>query len=421
MIQKLKNLFSKRNMAMSSIWETQNQQPIYSTYSIQKATKDGFKSNATVYRVVYLIAKAVASVPWMVTNDEGEETGSYLTDLFKYPNPYVTRQDLFELLTSWQQLTGNAYMKKVKAGGRTAELWPISPDRIHPIPSKNVEEWILGYALDASTKVEFLPEEIVHLLLFNPSSPIIGIAPLEAIGKTIDLDNDQNDWNKSAMQNQGILSGVFSFKQAFNSQDQTEAIAEKLNEKYSGPSNARRIGVVGGEASYIRTSMTPDEMDYINSRKFNQNLICMAFGVPPQYLGSQESSTYNNYQTSEMIFWVQTIIPLLDDIADALNHSFKDELKPDEKLSYDISQVPAMRQALFDRAKTAKTLFEMGVPFASLNSVFGFGIDEFADWDLSHVSSGSAGAVPDAPAVRSEKKKGSLHSLRRATPNLTGL
>jgi len=358
-------------------------------------------------------------VPWQVTNEEGEATGSHLTDLFNYPNPHVTRQDLFELLASWQQLTGNAYIKKVMAGGRTAELWPISPDRIHPIPSKAIDEWILGYALDMKKGVEFEPEDIIHLKLFNPANPIIGIAPLEAIGKTVDVDNAQEDWNKSAMDNQGQVSGIFSFKQTFNSQDQTDAIAEKINEKYAGPANARRIGVVGGEASYIRTAMTPNEMDFQASRKFNRDHICMAFGVPPQYLGSQESSTYNNYQTSEMVFWVQTVIPLLDDMADAFNHSFREELSPGETLTYNISQVPAMRQALFDRAKTAKTLFEMGVPFSSLNSVFNFGIDEFPEWDTSHVSSGAAGQPTDSEA-RDVKKKTSLHLLKKEMLRRTG-
>ena len=406
--QRLKTLFSKRNYAVSDIWQIKTGQPLYSKFTISKATKEGFQKNGTVYRVVYLITKAAASVPWGVVNEEGEvQENDPLTKLFEYPNPHVTRQDLFELLVSWQELTGNAYAKKVKGGGRTTELWPISPDRIAPIPAKEVDEWIKGYTLDKSKNVAFEPDEIIHLKLFNPANPLVGISPLEAISKTVDVDNDQEDFNKAAMQNRGVIDGVLSFKREFTSQDQADAISEKLNEKYAGPKNARRMGIVGSEAKYTRTAMTPAEMDFIKSRKFNREQICIAFGMPVIYLGAMEGATFANFKESEIIFWVSTVIPLLDDMADAFNHSFIDELKPGQKIAYNISQVPAMRRALYDRANTGRVLFNMGVPFEQINRIFSFGVDEYEDWDKSHFTVSSA-----AGSENRDIKKNTIHLLR---------
>jgi len=117
-----------------------------------------------------------------------------------------------------------------------------------------------------------------------------------------------------------------------------------------------------------------------------------------------------------MIFWVQTIIPLLDDLADAFNHSFRDELGPNETIEYDISNVPAMREALYSKVETAKMMHNMGVPFDALNSLFGFGVDEFDGWDVSHVSNG---AVKEAEA-RDVKKKTSLRLLKKEMLRRTG-
>ena len=380
-ISKLKNLFT-RNLAFSNSYAIKTGAAQFKDWTIQNAVKDGYEANSWVYRAVSLIAKSSASVPWVVQNSEGEHIDHYLSDLIAYPNPAISRQDVFELLISWLELGGNAYLNNVKVGGKSTELWPVSPDRLTPVLSKNISEWIKGYALDQSQKVHFEPDEILHFKYFNPANPYEGIGPLQAVRKTVDIDVDQLSWNKSAMQNRGVLDGVFSFKKEFRSQKQADAVKESLNERYAG---GRGFGVVGSEAKYERTALTPVQMDFMASRQFNRDEIFIIFGVPPQYAGTQESSTYNNYQTSELIFWFQKIIPLLNDIKDTLNFFFKAELGEGLHFNYDLGKIPAIRRALLERSKTAKILFEMGVPTSQLNRIFEFGIEEFDGWDVSHI------------------------------------
>jgi len=382
---------------MSDMWAISTGQPVYSKFTVAKAVSDGYKINPTVYRAIYLITKAASSVPWMVYNEDNEPIPEHnLSKMFKFPNPHISRQDLFELVFSWLELAGNAYLKKVKTGSSTKELWPISPDRMGVVPSKDIEEWMLGYSLDSSTRVDFQPEEIVHLMFFNPANPLLGISPLEAVSKTVDTDGDQQDWNKSAMQNRGVLDGILALDREFVNQEDADLMSEKINESFTGPRNARRIKVLGSNAKYFAIAATPVEMDFANSRKENRNEIFTTFGVPPQYAGAQESSTYNNYQTSELIFWTGTILPLLDDVADAFTFNFRDELTETESIGYDRSRIQSMRRALEERVKVAKVMFTMGVPYAEINRIFQFGVEEFEGWDKSYVTMGQEGATPKA-------------------------
>ncbi len=385
---------SFRNYAFSNSFLARVSRPVYNDWSVRNAVKDGYKVNGWVYRAVTLTSKAGASVPWgVVDKDENRvETDHHINDLLTFPNPWISRQETFELWISWLELCGNATSLKVQASDLensdnrriTTELWPVSPDRIHPVTSTKVDEWIKGYALDRGTNPKWKPEEILHFKYLDPADPYWGIGPLQAAGKTVDIDTEQKDWNKSAMENQGVLSGVFTFKREFADQSDADAVAEKLNERYAGPNNAKRIGAVGSEAKYQRISATPAEMDFGGSRKDNRNEIFVIFGIPPQYAGALEASTYNNYATSELIFWFQKVIPLLDDLKDTMNFSFKDELGEGEKVTYFLDGVDAIRRAWSERAKVAKTLFEMGVPFDRLNKVFKLGIDEFDGWDVSY-------------------------------------
>ena len=101
------------------------------------------------------------------------------------PNNSISRQDTFELLISWLELAGNSYLNTVKSGNKTVELWPVSPDRLKPVLSKKLSDWIAGYALDQETTTTFKPDEILHFKYFNPASPYIGIGPLQAVCKTV--------------------------------------------------------------------------------------------------------------------------------------------------------------------------------------------------------------------------------------------
>ena len=104
LVRKVLNL---RNYAMSDVWQISSGQASYSKFTLQRAVKEGYRVNPTVYRAVYLITKAGASVPWMVYNEKNEPLPDHhISKLFKHPNPFISRQDMFELLISWLQLAG---------------------------------------------------------------------------------------------------------------------------------------------------------------------------------------------------------------------------------------------------------------------------------------------------------------------------
>ncbi len=389
--------FLTRNFAFSDSFIARMKRPVFNSWTIRKAVKEGYRANGWVYRAVTLTMKSGASVPWgVVDKDEKRLPEHHLDKMLQMPNPHLSRKMLFELWISWLELGGNALSQKVKSGNETIELWPISPDRIHPVTTNNIQDWIAGYSFDNDPKIKWDPEEILYFKYIDPANPLIGIGPLQAAAVTVDVDTDMKAWNKSAMQNMGVLSGVFSFKRTFSNPQEAEDLAESMNDRWAGTKNARRLGVVGGEAKYTRISATPQELDFGNSRINNRDEIFIIFGIPIQYAGATEASTYNNYQTSELIFWFQKIIPLMDDLKDMFNLSFRDELEKGEHITYFLEDVAAIRRALLERAKTARLLFNMGVPFSLLNKVFKFGIDEYAKWDESFPGGGKGSSSAES-------------------------
>lgn len=376
---------STRNLSFSNSFLARMGQAVWSRWTVGKAVKDGYKESGWVYRSVNLSVTSGSSVPWGVI-DKNEQVleNHHLHKMLQHPNPHISRKELFGLWIAWLELCGNALNQKVVAQGETTELWPISPDRIQPKTTKDISKWLEGYCLDDERKIKWKPEEILHFKYMDPANPFWGIGPLTPAGKTVDIDVDQKKWNKAAMQNQAVLSGFISFDKDFSDQDEADEMGERLIERYTKPGNARRLGVFGSKAKYERIGATPAEMDFTQSRKDNMIEIFIIFGIPPQYAGTQESSTFNNYTTSELIFWFQKIIPILDLLKDTFNFSLRDELKDGEQITYFLTDVAAIRRAWLERSRTASNLFKMGVPFDRLNKVFKFNIEEFDGWEISY-------------------------------------
>jgi len=388
-----------RNMISSS--PIFNNMPVanWSSWTIRKSVKEGYEASGWVYRAISIISRAAASVPWLVYDQEGKPIPEhYLSKVFKRPNPALSRQDVFELIVAWLELGGESYIKKVYGTGmQTKEIWPICPDRIAPVPSKEFDQIIASYEIIAENGSkqktnDYTIENMIQLKLIDPSDPIRGISPLKAAAKAVDIDNDQKSWNKSAMQNRGVLDGVFTFDRDID-ESTFQLLKRMIKERFGGSKRAREPGIIGSAAKYQQMSLSPVEMDFLASRKFNREEIFIIFGIPLPLAGVGDNMTYNNYSESNKIFWESTIIPLLDDIADSLNHSFANELGDNYSIGYDAGNIEALRDNEEKKSKVAKTYFDMGVPVSVLNKYLDLGIDEYDGWDKSYVKTNNNSGI----------------------------
>lgn len=365
--------------------------PVLTEWTEQSAIKDGLKVSTWVYACIYRIAKAVASVPMRAERKIGDQWvaidgTSLLADLWSKPNPYWSRADLTERWIFHLLLTGNGLITKVRANGLTRELWTISPDLIKPLPDRM--EVLLGYRFSPPGQAaEFVdPGDVIHVMLTDPNNPYWGLSPLQVGARTVDSDVTAADWGLKSLRNQAVPSGVLTFGKPL-SNEQYESAKERIRSQYTGSSNARGVMVLGNEAKWQSISMSPAEMDFLNSRKMNREEICAIFNVPPPLVGIYDHATLANIETSRRIFWEETIIPLVGSLMAAVNRGLAPEYGADIRLAPDYTKIPALRELIVAMADTAQKYWAMGVPFNAINERFGLGFPESPAGDISWVPS----------------------------------
>ena len=349
--------------------------PVWSGREYVKFADEGYVKNVIAHRCISMIASGAASVPWKLSAESGsvkkELSEHPLLKILKRPNPCLGGVEFFEKIYSYMLIGGNAYVQIAKDNvNQPRELFALRPDRVSVIASDDCVP--MGYRYEVGQKVRDFKvdrltgqSDVLHLKKFNPLNDWYGLSSIEAAAYSIDQHNESSAWNQSLLQNGARSSGALIVKAGENgeggylSEEQYMRIKNQVDETHSGSANAGRPLLLEGGLEWKEMSISPKDMDFINTKHSAARDIALAFGVPPQLLGIPGDATYNNMAEARLSLWEQTILPMVDNVASSLNNwlvpIFSNELKLSVNLD-DISALAPRREAAWNRAKDADFL-----------------------------------------------------------------
>lgn len=365
MLEKIKKVFQRNSLA-NIFPPYQHKKPVWNDYNAKASYEFGYKRNTYVYACINAISKACNAVEWYVEVNGKRVDNHALTHLINNPSAFHSRKDLIERTVQSLYLTGNSFFYKIRDNkGHVIELWHVPTENVTVIADK--ETFIECYMYEqAGIKTRIEPKDMMHDLFINPENAYIGMSPLKTGGRIIDTDNEALEWNRYAMQNRAMTDGAFIFDQVMTKQ-QFEQARELIKQQYTNRENSRAPWVLGNAAKWQAMNMNAIEMDFVNSRKMTREEICSLFQVPPPIISIYDNATLANIETARKIFWLDTVIPLLEDIQQTLNSSLSREYGNETKIVYDTSNVEALQPLFRERLMNAKMLSELRVPFKEIN------------------------------------------------------
>ena len=334
-----------------------------------KLAEEGYKRNVVAYRCIRIIAHGAAGVPWLLYNAAGKEIEEHpLLDLLQRPNPQQAGAALFETFYSFYLISGNSYLEAVTAGGAPSELWPLRPDRMKIIPGPKGQpaayDYMAGgqtyrFPVDAARGVS----PVLHWKTFHPLDDWYGMSPIEAAAYAIDQHNAAGAWNQALLQNSARPSGalVYAPKEgpANLNDEQFKRLKRQVDEQYGGAANAGRPMLLDGGLDWKEMSLSPKDMDFLNTKLQSARDVCAAFGVPPMLVGVLGDATYANFKEARLALWEDTIMPFLDGGTDALNQWLVPAFGEGLRLDYDDDAISALgprREELWARMQAAQFL-----------------------------------------------------------------
>lgn len=240
-----------------------------------------------------ILAGTQATLPLMVYRDVG--TGREVArDHWLYPilhddpNADQTAVDFWEYMCVALELRGNAYAEKLRGSmGQIVGLDPIPPaivSRSRLADGRIEYRWTWNGKSRRETE-----ENILHIRGFG-GDPLGGMSTLQLGAEAFGLARSLSRTAGSVTRNAIMPSGAWQSDAKMNSA-QVKETEELLAKKYQGAANAGRPLVMGHGLKWTQLTMSPEDLQMLQSRSFSVEEVCRIFGVPPHLIGHTAGNT----------------------------------------------------------------------------------------------------------------------------------
>ena len=252
--------------------------------------------------------------------------------LIEKPNKEMTGSQFWNLATMYHDITGMAIIRKIGNGRVWSESKKVESLQILNSAYVEIQEDTttgkikhFKYSNPVTKEVENIPyEECIYWYIPDPMNanlpmPLL-LSGLLSIQSNLEAEKQYN----ATLKNGGSIDGLFRFKESV-SVEKVEQLKTDYARLLRDNKGANVPLVLGGDASFERIALSPQELQTIDNKKILLDDLLAITGVPKSLLGITTGETFSNADTSYKIFLRETIKPLANSLVDILNYGLIDE------------------------------------------------------------------------------------------------
>ena len=291
------------------------------TASGKYVTERSAMQMTAVYCCVRILSEAVASLPlqfYRYTDDGGKEKAVehplYFL-LHDEPNPEMTsfifRETLYPLMPDRMKVDRDEH------GRLYYEYTVYDSDDVDGRKGTN----------KVGRTVRLQPHDVLHIpgLGFDG---LVGYSPIAMAKNAIGLAIATEEYGSKFFANGAAPSGVLEHPGTIKDPSK---VRESWQATFGGSGNANKIAVLEEGMKYTPISISPEQAQFLETRKFQIDEIARIFRVPPHMIGDLEKSSFNNIEQQSLEFVKYTLDPWVSRWEQAMVRAL---LTPDEKKKY---------------------------------------------------------------------------------------
>ena len=199
-------------------------------------------------------------------------------------------------------LVGEAYLLKIRDGKKVIALQPISPSWVVQKPTSNRKYWeIYPFGTAGGNSIVVPVEDVICFKDIDLSDPYgRGRGTAETIGDEIQSDEYAAKYAKNLFFNDATPSAIIYAPKG--TKETADLIKQSWLQRMAGIGHAKEPMVLTGEDSkFEKIANTPQELDFVESRKFLRDSALQQFHIPPEIMGILENS---NRSTIDSAFYL---------------------------------------------------------------------------------------------------------------------
>jgi HK97 family phage portal protein len=310
------------------------------TTSGKTVTERSAMQMTAVYSCVRILSEAIAGLPLHLYKNDENGSKEKATDhplyfiLHDEPNPEMTSFVFRETLMTHLLLWGNAYAQIIRNGkGEIVALYPLMPNRMtvdrdtdghlyYQYQTSQDEAHTMNGSL-----VTLSPYDVLHIpgLGFDG---LVGYSPIAMAKNSIGMAIACEEYGAKFFANGATPGGILEHPGVVKD---PERVRESWNTAFGGSSNSNKVAVLEEGMKYTPISISPEQAQFLETRKFQIDEIARIFRIPPHMIGDLEKSSFSNIEQQSLEFVKYTLDPWVCRWEQSMQRAL---LKPEEKNQY---------------------------------------------------------------------------------------
>lgn len=319
-ISKVARTYNKGPIPFNSRWNLQGNQLFGSGLQDKFTQLQTMGAQGTLFAIVQLLSQGQANGRWHMYrknrdgrvrysrsdkgSDQREEVLRHQAlKIWNRPNAFFTGADFREVGWQFMELVGEWYwvLDRGPSGtGIPLEMWPVRPDRMEPVPDR--DDYLLGWVYTGPNgeEVPLAASEVIQLRYPNPSDFYRGMSAVQSLLADIDASKYTAEWSRNFFLNSATPGGIVTFAKRLTDDEFTE-FTNRWREQHQGVARGHRVGVLEQGALWTPNTYTMQDMQFIELRTMNREIIREAYRIHQAMLGISVDVNRANAQTAEEV------------------------------------------------------------------------------------------------------------------------
>ncbi len=243
---------------------------------------------STVFSCVRLLSESVAQLPAkLISLDKDGKRSPASSDPLYYvllhsPNKWMSAFLYWQFNMSCLLLKGFFISQIIRSGnGKIMQLIPIHPDNVHEIKQAPDGSLIFICMINNAERI-FMQSEVFYCY-YTTLDGLTPISPINYNKESIGLAMVAEKHGALTFKNAARPSGVIQVPQRL-SDEAFKHMKESWAEAYGGE-NTGKPAILEENSVFNPVTMSNEEAQYLDTRRFQKQDICGIFGVPPHMIG----------------------------------------------------------------------------------------------------------------------------------------
>lgn len=278
-------------------------------------TTDTALQLSAVWSCTKIISETVAGMPIIFyrKNSDGTRTADLNFPLSRLlnnnPNRWQTGVDYGATTSISESMQGNAYsLIQRGVGGKIIGLVPLMASQMDV---QLMKDGAKAFIYRDGRDIKAYSEQSIWHTMMMPSNAIIGLSALRYASRAIGISTSSEDRVGNIARNGFKPTGVLMYDKVLKP-EQREQIRKQFADLQEGSGDPLRVLEAG--MTYQQVSLSPKDVQLLESRRFNVEDIARFWGVPSVLINDTEAGTVWGSGIQQIVegFYKFTIRPYLE-------------------------------------------------------------------------------------------------------------